>query len=266
MKHGECWQSKASPLNWLEKFLKQYSPDCHGKYVHMDQGGELYHNPQVHKLFQDFGYEVHPSGANASNQNGPVEHGHLMVENAVHALLIGANLDIKFWPYAFHHWICIDNSLPSCDQADAPLKIATGQCDDFSSWHTFGCHVWVWPPGCHPTKFHTASKKGIFLGFLPGTTRNIIWYDPKTSHPKIAKHVQFDEGMNDLPLDEVPPNIVHLQCMQGGEPFPAEELESGADNFQFQLVPYNDSFTGKVRVSCYHANFGITVGHNQING
>jgi hypothetical protein len=76
MKHGECHQSKASPLNWLEKFLKQYSPDCHGKYVHMDQGGELYRNPQVCKLFQDYGYEICPSGADASNQNGPVECGH----------------------------------------------------------------------------------------------------------------------------------------------------------------------------------------------
>jgi hypothetical protein len=36
---------------------KQYSPDCHDKYVHIDQGGELYHNPQVCKLFQDFGYK-----------------------------------------------------------------------------------------------------------------------------------------------------------------------------------------------------------------
>jgi hypothetical protein len=84
-----------------------------------------------------------------------------MVKNAVHALLIGANLDIKFWPYAFHHWICIDNSLPSHDQADAPLKIATGEHDDFSSWHTFGCRVWVQPPGHCLAKFCTASSNRL---------------------------------------------------------------------------------------------------------
>jgi hypothetical protein len=54
--------------------------------------------------------------------------------------------------------------------------------------------------------------------------------------------------------------------MQGGELFPTEELESGVDNFQFQLDPYTDSFTGKVKVSCCCANFGITVMHDQING
>jgi hypothetical protein len=54
--------------------------------------------------------------------------------------------------------------------------------------------------------------------------------------------------MNDLLLDEVSPNVVHLQHMQGGgEPFPAEELESGADNFQFQMDPYTNSFTSKVK-------------------
>jgi hypothetical protein len=72
--------------------------------------------------------------------------------------------------------------------------------------------------------------------------------------------------MNDLPLDEVPPNVVHLQCMQGGEPFPAEELESDADNLKFQLNPFTDTFTSKVQVSCHHANFGMTVGHDEING
>jgi hypothetical protein len=54
--------------------------------------------------------------------------------------------------------------------------------------------------------------------------------------------------------------------MQGGEPFPAEEHQSGADNFQFQQDPYTDSFTGMVKVFCQCANFGITVGHDQING
>jgi hypothetical protein len=88
-----------------------------------------------------------------------------------------------------------------------------------------------------------------------------------TSHPKIAKHVHFNEGMNDLPLDEIPQNVVHLQHMhQGGEPFPAEEHESSADDFQFQLNPYTHSFTGTVKVSCDRENFGITIGHDEING
>ena len=40
---------------------------------------------------------------------------------------IGGNLDAKFWPWAFHHWTRIDNSMPSRDQTETPLRIATGK-------------------------------------------------------------------------------------------------------------------------------------------
>jgi hypothetical protein len=177
MKHGECCQSKASPLNWLEKFLKQYSPDCHGKYVHMDQGGELYCNPQVCKLFQDHGYEICPSGADASNQNGPVERGHLMVKNAVHALLIGANLDIKFWPYAFHHWICIDNSLPS--HATKPMLLSRLPLETvMTSPHSvplgamYGCNL----QAIAQQSFVLHPGRASSWDSSHRTTKNIIWY------------------------------------------------------------------------------------------
>ena len=87
--------SKASPLAWLRSFLTKHAPDCEGKYVFLDQGGELYRNPKVVALFEEFGYTVRPTGADSSNQNGPVERGHLTVANAVQAFLIGSSLDVK---------------------------------------------------------------------------------------------------------------------------------------------------------------------------
>ena len=78
----------------------------------MDQGGELYANPNVVKLFQEYKYTIRPTGADSSNQNRPVERGHRTVAKAVWALLTGADLHIKFWPYAFHHWLRLDNNIP----------------------------------------------------------------------------------------------------------------------------------------------------------
>jgi len=49
----------------------------------MDQGGELCNNPKVCKLFTRFGCDVRPTGADASNQNAPVERGHLVAANAI---------------------------------------------------------------------------------------------------------------------------------------------------------------------------------------
>ena len=69
------------------------------------------------------------------------------------------------------------------------------------------------------------AKKGIFLGFAPRTTRNILWYNPLTSKVSISKHARFDEGFSDLPLELLPPNAIHLN-KAGGAPYPAEEQET----------------------------------------
>ena len=176
----------------------------------MDQGGELYRNPKVKQLFEEFDYDVRPTGADASNQNGPVERGHRTVANAVRSMLIGANLDVKFWPYALHHLIKIDNTIPSRDQNASPLQLCGEPQPDFQRLRTFGCRVWVRPPGRRTRKLKSNSRKGIFLGYIPNTTKNILWYDPETNKVKIAKHARFDEGMNDLPATAIPPNVIHL--------------------------------------------------------
>ena len=59
-------------------------------------------------------------------------------------------------------------------------------------------------------KFKNNSRKGIFLGFVPNATRNILWFDVNAEMVKIAKHAKFDEGMNDIPLDQLPPNAMQL--------------------------------------------------------
>jgi len=96
MKHGDTRVSKAPPIEWLRNFLKSHAPKCSGKYVFLDQGGELFNNPEVHCLFARFGYAIRPTGADSSNQNGPVECGHGVVANAIRSMLLGANLPVKF--------------------------------------------------------------------------------------------------------------------------------------------------------------------------
>ena len=237
---GDARLTKGSPIHWLRHFLANCAPVCEGKYVYMDQGGELYRNPEVVALFEGFGYEVRPTGADASNQNGPVERAHLTVANGVRAMLHGANLDGRFWPYAFHHFLRIKNSIPCRTQGMSPIELTEGKQDDFSDFRTFGCRVWVRPPGNRTAKLKPSSRKGIFLGFVPGTTRNIVWYDPGTERVKIAKHARFDEGMNDLPMDAIPPNVTHLQRVQLGEKFKKERKESSVKHFVLHHNPFND--------------------------
>ena len=67
----------------------------------------------------------------SSHQNGPVERQYRTVADGMRAMLLGANLDVKFWPYAFKHYVRIRNSLPSRDQDKSPTEIALGQKDNF---------------------------------------------------------------------------------------------------------------------------------------
>ena len=255
--HGDTRVSKGSPLEWLDHFLKHHSPNINGKYVYLDQGGELYHNPKVRRIFKMYDYDVRPTGNDASNQNGPVERAHLTVANGIRAMLLGSGLSAQFWPYAFHHFLRITNALPSRDQDKSPFAMATGKQEDFSAFRTFGCRVWVRPSGRRSAKLKPNSRKGIFLGFLPNTTKNIIWYDPETSRVKIAKHARFDEGMNDLPFDSIPPNVQHLVRSRQGDPHPAEPTESTVDEFCFTANPFSHTLPYKVKVTKRNPNFGF---------
>jgi hypothetical protein len=74
----------------------------------------------------------------------------------------------------------------------------------------FGSRVWVRPPGIQVRRFKDKARQGIFLGYVPHTTRNIIWYDVEPERMKIASHCVFDEGFNDFSVEILSPNVQHI--------------------------------------------------------
>jgi len=109
------------------------------------------------------------------------------------------------------------------------------------------------------------SCKGIFLGFIPNADKNIIWYDTETHVVKIAKHVQFDEGMNNLPPDLVPPHVVHLQRTQNGEPLPAKAEETSVNQFTFHLNPFSYTMVKEVKVTDDDTSYGLSLASDELN-
>ena len=61
----------------------------------MDQGGELYKNPKVRKIFEKRGFAVYPTGTDASHQNGPVERAHCTVAKDMRSFLLSSSVPIK---------------------------------------------------------------------------------------------------------------------------------------------------------------------------
>ena len=109
MQFGRPLVSKTAPIEWLNNWLARYTPNIPNKSVRMDQGHELGRSKRVTKLFQQYGYHVEVTGADASHQNGIVERSHQTIGNMIRILLIGSNVPKKLWPYALYHCFFIMN-------------------------------------------------------------------------------------------------------------------------------------------------------------
>jgi hypothetical protein len=56
-------------------------------------------------------------------------------------------------------------------------------------------------------KYNVDTKKGRHLGHVAsGTKKNLLWVDDAIGRVKLGYHPRFNKGMNDLALDELPPN------------------------------------------------------------
>ncbi|KAG7373017.1 hypothetical protein IV203_033741 [Nitzschia inconspicua] len=122
-------------------------------------------------------------------------------------------------------------------------------------------HIWIscmgLPTTKRPGKYVVHSRKCIFLVYLPGTTKNIVWYDVETHVVKIAKHAQFDEGMNDLPIESMPPNVQYLLRSINGHRFPSEPPNTILDSFTFTDHPFTRTIDTSFKIRCSHPTFGL---------
>ena len=106
----------------------------------------------------------------------------------------------------------------------------------------------------------TFSRKGLFLGFLPDTTKNIFYYDQESNRIKKASHFCFDKGFNDLPLHEQPPNVIHLCNAAKGDAFPIDPPEySTSEDFDFFNTPFASTKTYKIYITCEDTTFGLHI-------
>jgi hypothetical protein len=84
------------------------------------------------------------------------------------------------------------------------------------------------------------------------TTKNILWCDLDTGKVKITKHARFDEGVNDCPFEDIPPNVQHLQRVQEGEKFPPEDEDVSVEKFTAFTNPLSHTTTESLRVPAFN--------------
>jgi hypothetical protein len=94
-----------------------------------------------------------------------------------------------------------------------------------------------------------------------GTKKNSLWVDDATGRVKLGYHLCFDEGMNDLAPDELPPNA-KIFLHSGAAPS-IEENSMYEDPYTMMFYssecPFKSERTFTVKVSCKHPTFGIAV-------
>ena len=86
-----------------------------------------------------------------------------------------------------------------------------------------------------------------------------------TERVKIAKHAKFDEGMNDIPLDQLPPNAMQLQRSEIGHRIPPDNQEIKSSDLIFTVSPFDKILTKEIRMSCNSHTFGLILRTDEIN-
>ena len=168
-------------------------------------------------------------------------------------------MPINFWSYAFHHVIRIRNAIPGRGQEHSPFEMIYNKKENFKNLRTFGCRAWVRPPGIQSRQFKDKSRKGIFLGYLPHTVRNVIYYNEDSMRVKIANHCRFDEGYNDLPAESLPPNAKHILRINDGKQIEMDARELDSNDFLFHIHPFLQvqDITLKVPAATKSQTFGL---------
>ena len=201
-------RDKSPPLDFLKTFIANYCPDVPDMTVRLDGGGDLGGCAEVLEIFENAGYSVETTAPASSSEIGQAERPHRSIADAIRTMLHAADLPYKFWPYALQYHVLIHNMLPHAGRELSAYEICSGKRPNVSLLRIFGCRIYVLPPKGRDSKLDVPARRGIFLGYKK-SMRNAIYYDLDSNVVKTARHVAFDEGMQDV--DTPPPFLRHLK-------------------------------------------------------
>ena len=201
-----------------------------------------------------------PFQSRCPHQNGFVKRANQTINDILCAMLTGAKLDACFWPHTFDLFLLIKHALPTATQTKTLHEFVCGLQADPANLCMFDCWVWIFTPRRPLAKLNLHAANGFFLGHLPHTTENTIWFDPARNHVEIACNVRFDEGMNNLFVKDIYPKAFQLFRAQDGICVSPEDKETAFPVLQVSPCPFADVMIKKtVTASCNQLDFGITL-------
>jgi hypothetical protein len=171
-------------------------------------------------------------------------------------MLHGDKLSLKLWPWALNHFLLIHNMVPHGDR-DVPVIMIGGKRPDLAQIRTFGCQVFVRPPGNRPSKLELHVNVGIYVG-PTATFTQAHHKDNRTLKFKTSVHVRYDEGMNGTANPT--PNSRQLHSALGRLLPPESELAKLPHYAVVSLAyPFTELVTVSIPIRCDHASLGIGI-------
>jgi hypothetical protein len=172
-------------------------------------------------------------------------------------MLHGANLSFKLWPWAINNCLLLHNMVPHGDRG-GPIIWIGGKQPDVAQIRTFGCQVYVRPPGKCPSKLEPHVNEGTYLG-PTATFTQAHYQDHRTLKFKTSAHVRYDEGMNGSATPT--PNSHQLHTALGRQLPPEIELSKlPHDPIVSLAFPFTELVTVTVPIRCDHVSIGLHLG------
>jgi hypothetical protein len=123
-------------------------------------------------------------------------------------MLFEVHLSKGFWAEALLTATYLSNRSPVLRLKNVtPHEAWTGAKPSVSGYRPFGCPAYAHVPKQQRTKLDFKVRKGIMIGYVPGTKAYRLW-DPKKRCMFTSRDVIFDKHVNPPGLDTTTPDLL----------------------------------------------------------
>lgn len=180
-------KNKSDTLSATERFLADSSPYGNIKCIRSDNGSEF--TSHAYKSLLVKNQIKHETSAPYSpHQNGTAERNWRTLFEMARCLLISANLDKRFWPYAVMTATYIRNRCYNSCIKQTPYQALTQKKPNISNMAIFGTECFAYTQ--NKAKLDARCERGIFFGYDKGSPAYLVYFPESGKIAKI-RNVKF---------------------------------------------------------------------------
>ena len=186
----EAYQHFSSFRSLAENFSRE-----HISILRVDNAPELVRG-KLEQCCNSLGITYERTVPDTPNQNGVAERCNLTLASMARAMLLDAELNEWFWPFAIHAAVHIKNRVPHSNLPPnkTPFEFWHGHKPNLSHLRLFGSRCTSRILTSNLSKFHPRGESAIFLGYAQNAKGYIIWVKDPNGHSgsvKIRRDVTF---------------------------------------------------------------------------